>query len=189
MVPASNVSKVYFLLLTTSMRLTCVSRDISRRVAVIEQEGCCDTGSIANSELYATGNRAFSVSGVVDWSPREGSSGGRVQACCYNETASKACFGADVGDEQDVAKYADTDGHHGERSSLLNLVAVPGAGEICQTAQGVDGDGQSLSSEIVSSIGFAGKSSRTDELITHTWILDQPLPLRLMIVGRKTLKL
>jgi len=143
MVPGTFVSSGHAIY---NMRvLTCIARNESRCIALAEQEGCCHTGSVADGELYATGNRTFAVSGVVDRTPREGRSGGRVQAHRDNETPGEACFGADVGDEQDVAEYASTDGCHCERSSLLNLVAVPGAGDVGQSAQGVNRDGQSLS--------------------------------------------
>lgn len=137
------------------MQLTCITWHKPRRVVLTEQEGCRHTGSIADRELDAAGDSTFSISRVVDWSPREGSSCGRIQACRYNKTSSEARLGADVGDEQDVAQDASTDGRHGERSSLLNLVAIPGACNVCQTAQGVDGHCQSLSSEMVSSIRHA----------------------------------
>lgn len=156
-----------------------------------KQKRCCYTRSIANGKLDSTCDGTLAVARVVDRAPREGCSGSGVQTCCYDETPCKTSLWADVGDEENVSNHGAQDSSYTKWSSLLDLVAVPGATDVCQATQSVNWNRQCLPARNVSWVidDVALPCIGTIVRRTYTWSADQLLPLRLIMVGRKTLKL
>ena len=106
-------------------KLACITRNESWRVTAIEQEWRCHAGSVTDRELNSTSDGTFAISGIVDGSPRERSSGCCVQSCSYDEASGETSRWADIGDEEDVADNANSDRHHRKRTTLLDPIAVP----------------------------------------------------------------